>query len=90
MSRNQQPRRRMARRHSGSHALATLLTTLASGLLLAYYKQQLDLIVDVLSRVSVWIILTFDLPLTTEVMTMVLVASLLSSLWGIGFHYVHR
>jgi hypothetical protein len=80
----------MARRHSGSHALATLLSTLASGLLIAYYKQQLNTIIDVVDPVGRWLILTFELPMTTEVMTMVLVASLLSSLWGIGFHYAHR
>lgn len=74
----------------GSHALATLVTTLASGLLLTYYKRRLDLLVSTLKRMSVWLINTFGLPLTPEIVTMILVASLLSAIWGVGFHYAHQ
>lgn len=71
-----------------SHALGTLLATIASGLLLAYYKRHLDELVGILEEVSVWLITTFELPMTTDIMTMILVASLLSAVWGVGYHSV--
>lgn len=80
----------MPHRTGGSHALATLTTMLASGLLLAYYRRQLDLLIGALTEVSVWLVSSFELPMSTDLVTTVLVASLLSALWGIGFHYTHQ
>lgn len=79
-----------AHRHAGSHAFATLMTTLTSGLLVAYYKERLYVLVKGLRKASLWLITTYDIPFTVDTMTSVLVATVLSAGWGIAFHYTHK
>jgi len=79
-----------AHRHAGSHAIATLVTTVAAGLLVAYYKERLYMLVKGFREVSLWLLAIYDLPFTVDTMTSVLVATTLSACWGIAFHYAHR
>ena len=77
-------------RHGVSHALATLLTTIISGTLVAYYQEErLQALTSALHRVSSWAVTTFDISLTTDTLTIILVASVLSLAWGVAFHWTH-
>jgi hypothetical protein len=77
-------------RTAGSHAFATLLTTVISGFIVAYYEEQLIVPLQGLRQWSLWLVTTFELPLTVDLVTNILVATILSACWGITFHFAHR
>jgi hypothetical protein len=82
--------RRMAHRHGASHALATLVTSIASGLLVWLFGRRLGVLADLVEGVGALVVSMFGLPFGAQTGSVVVLATLLSAVWGVGFHYAHR
>jgi hypothetical protein len=46
----------------------------------------LSVVVEQLRQGSEWLIVTYQLPFTVEVLTTIVVASVLSAVWGAAYH----
>jgi len=83
----------MPKKHGISHALATLIGTIISGIILEFLKSYIPLIRNVFfflgSRLSTFFEITFGVSLSKEVLSIALLATIFAFLWGVAFKYMH-
>jgi len=83
----------MPKKHGMSHALATLIGTIISGIILEFLKSYIPVIRKVFyflgSQLSAFFEITFGVHLSTEVLSIALLATILAFFWGIAFKYMH-
>lgn len=77
-------------RHGSSHGLAVLICTLASGFLIAMLRAFLPEVLDVFSKISVFICILLHLPYPPKSVELILVAALMAGIWGIAFSFMHK
>ncbi|HLP71798.1 MAG TPA: hypothetical protein VK155_02775 [Bacteroidales bacterium] len=72
-------------RHASSHGFSVLVCTIISALLIELLKPKLPHLMAGLAKISTKIISMINLPMSTENMNIVLLASILALIWGIFF-----
>jgi hypothetical protein len=86
----------MAIKTGSSHALATLLLTLVSALLIYFLKDVgafetiFDYMLEQSYRFSAWLENNFNVQIHHEIFPIALVAALLAFLWGFFFHITRK
>jgi hypothetical protein len=77
-------------RHGTSHALATLVCTVAGGLLSGVLADHLPLVRAELDQVATVIVGVFRLPWSPGVVGQFILAAVLAFVWGVGFEISSR
>ena len=77
-------------RHGGSHGLAVLICTLASGFLIAMLRAYLPELLMVFNRISLFLCSLLGLPYPPKSVELILVATVMASIWGAAFSFMHK
>lgn len=80
----------MPKKHGISHALATFVCTITAPLLAHCLKDYLPRVHGVLTDVAEILKNALNLYYSVDVITPILLATLLAFIWGIGFYYIHK
>ena len=77
-------------KHGMSHAIAILVCTLSSGLLIQLAWQHFPVINRVLDFMSILIIRALGLSISTQSMSVLMLATILGLIWGMAFARLSR
>lgn len=78
------------KKHSLSHALSVMVSTISSALLVDLIKKYIPFVNEWLCGFSGNVVDHFDLNYSPQGLSLILIATFLAALWGIGFAYLNR
>ena len=76
-------------KHGSSHAGAVLICTLSSGFLIAMLRTYLPELLDVFTKISIFLCTLLHLPYPRKSVELILAASLMAMIWGMAFSFMH-
>lgn len=72
-------------RHASSHGLSVLVCTISSALLIEILKPKLPHLMESMTNISTKFLKVIHIPMPTESLNILLLATVLAVLWGIFF-----
>ncbi len=76
-------------KHGSSHAGAILICTLSSGFLIDILRGYLPELLNVLTRVTIFLCTLLHLSYPRKSVEHILIASLMAMIWGMAFSFMH-
>lgn len=77
------------KKHAISHGLAALACTVSSGVLIQLGNQHFPTVARAIEDLSRLLINTFGLDFTPAMLSVLIVTTLLATVWGTGFYFLH-
>lgn len=76
-------------KHGGSHGLAVLVCSLTAGFMIGVIRTYIPEALYITKKISVVICRFFHLPCPPESFEVVLIISIMATVWGMAFSYMH-
>ena len=77
------------KKHGASHAISLLACTVSSALLADIIKDHVPYIYNAVQRLALLVVTYFEINHPPEYVTIIIYATILSGLWGVGFALAH-
>ena len=77
------------KKHATSHALAVLVCTVTSGILVHLGRDHYPIMAQKLEKISQKIVDFFDLDFPAKGISILMLAIILAAIWGIAFSFLH-
>ena len=83
----------MAIKHGASHGLATLLSIVVGGILVSIFEEHIPVLYDIFRGLAIFfqklIYTLFKKEVSIDNINVILIAVILSTIWGVLFKYLH-